>query len=141
MKISYKQILSFLLISGIGWLIDFSFYTILTKLFELNVMSSNMISAIPAVTYVFIVSTRKTFSKKTDSNLNIIIKYLIYFGYQVFLLFVVSYLGQALYNYAMTLNIKYDIILLNMKLIIKIVITPITMIANFMVMKNLIEKL
>lgn len=55
------QICKFLLVSGTGWLIDFSIYLLLTIKLNFAVGYSNFISGIPALTFVFLVSTRKIF--------------------------------------------------------------------------------
>ena len=67
-------------------------------------------------------------------------KYFIYFLYQVILIITISLLGQYLYLLILK-NIAVKIELKILKLIIKILITPITMLINFIVMKFLIEKL
>ena len=56
-----KQAFKFFGISGIGWLIDFLIYTILTSVLKINVDVSNMISSLVGVSFVFLVSTRKIF--------------------------------------------------------------------------------
>ena len=134
-----KQFLSFLLVSGVGWLIDFTIYFILTKFIGLKVIYANILSSIPAITYVFLMSNKKIF-KNTESKLSIKIKYLIYFGYQLILLFCISALGEFLYSKLLNI-VAIPIILNNLKIVIKILITPITMTLNFIVLKNIIEKL
>lgn len=134
-----KQFLSFLLVSGVGWLIDFTIYFILTKFIGLKVIYANILSSIPAITYVFLMSNKNIF-KNTESKLSIKIKYLIYFGYQLILLFCISALGEFLYSKLLNI-IAIPIILNNLKIVIKILITPITMTLNFIVLKNIIEKL
>lgn len=134
-----KQFLSFLLVSGVGWLIDFTIYFILTKFIGLKVIYANILSSIPAITYVFLMSNKKIF-KNTESKLSIKIKYLIYFGYQLILLFCISALGEFLYSKLLNI-VAIPIIFNNLKIVIKILITPITMTLNFIVLKNIIEKL
>ncbi len=134
-----KQGFSFLIVSGIGWLIDFCTYLVLTKYFNISVMYANMISAIPAVSYVFLISSKKIF-KNEKSKLTLNYKYLIYFGYQIILVSLVSILGEYLFSIFVNL-ITISIISNNLKIFIKILITPITMALNFIIMKNLIEKL
>ena len=84
-------------------------------------------------------SSKKIFKNK-NSKYSIKTKYLIYFGYQIILLLVVSGIGQLLYNYLINV-ITNTFILEHLKIFIKIIITPITMTLNYIVMKNLIEKL
>jgi len=134
-----KQFLSFLLISGTGWVIDFSVYCVLTQFANLKVIFANIISAIPSITYVFLMSNKKIF-KNTNSKLSLKIKYLIYFGYQLIVLLSVSFLGELLYEKLIDV-ITIAFLLNNLKILIKILITPITMTINFIFMKNLIEKI
>ena len=135
----FKQFLSFLLVSGVGWIIDFSIYIALTKLANFKVIYANILSSIPAITYVFLMSNKKIF-KNMNSKLSLKIKYLIYFGYQLILLLSISLLGEFLYDKLIGFVI-IPVLVNNFKIIIKILITPITMTLNFIFMKNLIEKL
>ena len=86
----------FYLCSGIGWLIDFSIYWLLTSQFGFPVTGANYISSIPAITFVFFVSTRKTFLCRPD-GLSKAAKYLIYVVYQLLLLTAVSFLAGWLH--------------------------------------------
>lgn len=134
-----KQFINFLFLSGIGWLIDFTLYLLFSNVFNLKIIHSNILSSIPAVTFVFFVSTRKVFSKN-NSKISLKEKYLIYFLYQLILIVLISLLAQYLYFLSLK-NISMNVELKLLKIIIKILITPITMLINFIVMKFLIEKL
>lgn len=136
MKKFFNQFIKFLFVSGTGWLIDFSLYFIFTNILKYEVFYSNILSSIPAITFVFIVSVKKIFKKK-ENGISIRKKYIIYFLYQMLLIFLISLLGQSLYLILVENNMEARII----KIIIKIIITPITMIINFFVMKFLTEKL
>ena len=122
--------------SGTGWVIDFGLYSILTGIFELQILYSNILSSIPAITFVFIVSTKRIFKENKD-GFSIKQKYLIYFVYQMVLILLVSLLGQFLYTIIINNGINFSFL----KIIIKIIITPVTMILNFFVIKYLAEKL
>ena len=140
---SYKllnQFKTFLFTSGIGWIIDFSLYSIFTTFLGISVLYANMISSIPAVTFVFIVSTRKTFSNNT-TNISLKQKYFIYIIYQFMLLLIISNLGQWLFDIMKTIPCIVRILDGYIKVFIKLIITPVTMTINFLVMKGLIEKL
>ncbi|MFW2487156.1 GtrA family protein [Clostridium chromiireducens] len=134
------QISKFLIISGTGWLIDFLIYLLLAIKLNFDVGYSNFISGIPALTFVFMVSTRKIFECNTD-GLSLKRKYIIYFLYQMILIIIISLFGQILYS---IINIssfnKIIIIKEYSKIITKLIITPITMVLNFCVMKILSEK-
>lgn len=129
--------LKFIGFSGIGWLIDTTIYMILTSIFKLNIDISNIFSSLVGVTFVFIMSTRKIFVSK--SKINIKIKYLIYVIYQVILIITVSKLMLLLKSVITPLNI--ELINKYINIIVKIIITPFTMLINFIVMKLLIEKI
>ena len=133
----FSQFIKFLFVSGIGWLIDFSLYVILTTKFDLKIFYANIFSSIPAISYVFLISTKKIFTKSHRNNLTIIQKYMIYFIYQLLLIFLISIFAQNLYILVGKYNLNFKI----MKIIIKILITPVTMTINFFVIKYLTEKL
>lgn len=136
-----KQGFSFILISGVGWIIDFAVYMVLTSVCNFPVLYANMISAIPSVTFVFFTSTRKVFQEK-ESKVKLGYKYLIYFAYQLVLLFIISFVAQLAYDYVLQANwLQEGFLLDNLKMVIKILITPITMTINFLVMKLLIERI
>ena len=133
----FSQFIKFLFVSGIGWLIDFCLYVILTTKFNVEIFYANIFSSIPAISYVFLISTKKIFTKSHRNNLTIIQKYMIYFIYHLLLIFFISIVAENLYILAGKYNLNFKI----MKVIIKILITPVTMTINFFVMKYLAEKL
>ena len=134
-----KQFINFLFLSGIGWLIDFTLYLLFSNIFNLKIIYYNILMYIPEVTFEFFVSTRKIYSKY-KSRMSLKEKYLIYFLYQLILILLISLLAQYLYLLSLK-NISMNVELKLLKIIIKILITPITMLINFIVMKFLIEKL
>ena len=133
----FSQFIKFLFVSGIGWLIDFSLYAILTIEFNLKIFYANIFSSIPAISYVFLMSTKKIFTKSQKNTLTIVQKYIIYFIYQLLLIFFISIVAQNLYILLGKYNLNFKL----MKIIIKVLITPVTMTINFFVIKYLAEKL
>lgn len=131
-----KQALKFFGISGIGWLIDFTIYFILTNLLKINVDVANMISSLVGVTFVFLVSTRKIF---INNKIDLRIKYLIYVVYQLFLIYTVSKIMLVLKIWFISFDI--ELITNYISIIVKVFITPFTMVINYIVMKFLIERL
>lgn len=107
-------------------MIDFCLYVILTIEFNLKVFYANIFSSIPAISYVFLISTKKIFAKSHRNNLTIIQKYIIYFIYQLLLIFI-SIVAQNLYILVREYNLNFKM----MKIIIKILVTPVTMTINF----------
>lgn len=137
MKKLLLQVLKFFGLSGIGWILDFSVYTIL-GFFSENLVLNNYISSWVGVTFVFIFATRKIF--KNDSKISIGWKYVIYLFYQAVMIYLMSKLlgfvdGLILGVFTATIIVKFSAILA------KIVVTPISMVVNFIVMKCVIEKI
>ncbi|MDO5444378.1 MAG: GtrA family protein [Eubacteriales bacterium] len=137
MKKLFFQFFGFIGISGIGWLIDFSIYTCLTSFTDIPVAYANMISSFPAITLVFIVSTRKIFDN--GGKIPVYAKYIIYLFYQFVLVALVSMAAGKLAPWLGEIfEGKFENI---SKLLAKIAITPITMVMNFIVMKLMTEKM
>lgn len=127
----------FIGLSGIGWILDFCIYTGL-GLISSRIFFNNMISSWAGVTFVFIFATRKIF--QNSSNISLRWKYLIYILYQCILIFFISKLLSNI-NDMILLKISDDRIHAFSGIISKILVTPVTMILNFLVMKSIIEKL
>ncbi len=137
MKRIIYQVLQFIGISGIGWVLDFITYVIL-GFFNENHSFNNFISSWVGVTFVFIFATRRVF--ENNSHISLWIKYLIYIIYQIVLItFISRMLGQIdeiiLFYAAGGFISKISGILA------KIIVTPITMFLNFFVLKGVIERL
>lgn len=132
-----KQVIKFVGLSGIGWLLDFFVYTSLGFI-STNLVLNNSISSWIGVTFVFICATRKIFQNSNKISLKW--KYIIYIGYQIILVFAISKLLNIINTFIID-NITVAIILRFSYIIAKIFVTPITMILNFFVMKGVIEKL
>ncbi len=137
MKQLFIQAIKFIGLSGIGWILDFCTYIGLGFISE-NVVMNNFISSWIGVTFVFIFATRKVF--KNNSNIPLGAKYVIYIVYQLILITLISkILGGIdtfiLTHFTMTLVSRFSSVLA------KIIVTPITMILNFFVMKGVIEKI
>lgn len=134
-----KQLGGFMSLSGIGFIIDFTCYTALTTVYNLNVFYANMISAVPAVTFVFLISTRYIF-RENLSSIKKIIGYIVYLIYQVLLLYCVSKLSQTLYD-----HIGFPLYVSQhsgvKKTFVKLFITPLTMTINFIMMKFILASL
>ena len=131
-----KKLGAFLLFSGVGWIIDFGIYSILTGPLGFPVAGANYLSSIPAITFVFFTSTRKTFQCRPE-GLPKGMKYLIYVVYQLLLVTAVSFLAQSLdplLAKAIPMAADYS------KLLAKICITPVTMLCNFFVLRLIAEK-
>ena len=136
----WQQVLSFLFVSGIGWLIDFSIYFNLTKWLGFSVLFANCISSVPAVLWVFWFSSKRIFMANR-SKIKLYQKYLIYFAYQLSLVVGISFFAEHLYTLFMASKLaSHQMLLENIKMLIKATITPVTMALNFIVMKSIVEK-
>ena len=133
-----RQVIAFVGISGIGWIIDFAIFNLLNVKSD-YVAANNMISSLVAVCFVFSVSTRKTFVQK-DGRFNIRIKFAIYVLYQIVLIILISKLLAAINAGLMSVLVGSTLAGFS-AMIAKIIVTPITMLLNFCVMKLLIERL
>ena len=132
-----KQAIKFFGLSGIGWSLDFTVYAAMGFLCR-NVIINNVVSSWVGVTFVFSFATRKVF--KNNSRISLKWKYLVYLSYQLILILLIS----RLLGYVNTLiinTISSALIVKFSAIVAKILVTPITMVMNFIVMKNIIEKL
>lgn len=137
MKKLIVQFFGFIGISGVGWLIDFTIYTVLTSFTGIPVSFANIISSFPAITLVFLVSTRKIFSG--EGRTPVWVRYIIYVLYQIVLVSLVSVLAGKLAGWLP--GILPDGLDGISKILAKIIITPVTMTVNFLVMKLMTEKM
>ena len=134
-----RKAVKFFFTSGLGFLMDFSVYTLLTVKFGLGVMPANCMSSLVGASFVFIVSTSRIFEKK-EGGLPLYAKYIVYILYQLTLIFFVSWLGSRI-NSGIHSIFTAELILKYSKLLSKVVITPFTMICNFLVTKTITEKI
>ena len=132
-----RQALRFVGLSGIGWLLDFTVYTALSFLSE-NLALNNMISSLVGASFVFTFSTRFIF--RDSHRIPLIYKYIIYVLYQLVLIFLISQLLALISSVILTIFSQELIVSLS-AVLSKMIVTPITMIANFIVTKHVIEKL
>ena len=132
-----KQAIRYIGISGLGWIIDFIIYNTLSYI-GCRVFISNIISSMVGVSFVFWFSIRKTFVAKSN-GIKLKYKFIIYIVYQCILIFLISQLvdiiNVSMMSSGITFIHDYSIT------ISKILVTPITMICNFVVMKILVERL
>ena len=137
MKKLIMQAIKFFGLSGIGWILDFTTYTIL-GFFSDNLVINNMVSSWVGVSFVFVFATRKVF--QNHSKIALKWKYLIYLLYQCILIFFTSKLLNII-NVAILSNTDIELLHRFSAIISKILITPITMILNFLIMKGIVEKI
>ena len=132
-----RQAIRFVGLSGIGWLMDFTVYTLLSLRME-NLALVHVFSSLVGASFVFLFSTRFVF--RDSHRIPLGLKYAIYIVYQLLLIFLISKLlawiaaGIALYA-------PWALLRKLAAVLSKIIVTPITMTVNFLVMKAVIEKL
>lgn len=131
------QAVRFVGLSGIGWILDFTTYTILS-IWSKNLVVNNTISSWIGVTFVFLFSTRMIF--KNNSKISLKWKYVIYLLYQCVLIYFISKMLYGI-NAFLVAHFFNDVIVHFSAIISKILVTPITMVLNFFVMKGVIEKI
>ena len=131
------QAVKFVGISGIGWLIDFSVFTIL-GLFGIPSQICNIISSLCGVTFVFFLSTRKTFEVSLK-RFTLRQKYIMYVLFEIAVIIVASkYVGILDGAFAGT---GIEVLVRFSAIAAKICVTPFTMVVNFIFMKFLTEKI
>ena len=137
LRLLLRQAIRFVGLSGIGWLMDFAVYTLLSLRME-NLALVNVFSSLVGASFVFLFSTRFVF--RDSHRIPLGLKYAIYIVYQLLLIFLISKLlawiaaGIALYA-------PWALLRKLAAVLSKIIVTPITMTVNFLVMKAVIEKL
>lgn len=137
MKKLFTQAIHFIGLSGIGWILDFTIYTVLGMV-SANLVFNNTISSWVGVTFVFLFSTKQVF--ENHSKIPLKIKYVVYLLYQCVLIFFISKLLDKINIYLLTyamISVVKDF----STIVSKIVVTPITMGLNFIIMKIIIEKI
>ena len=116
------MIVRFAVVSGLGWLIDFSIFALL-NLLGLPIWLANIFGATAAVLFVFFVSVRRIFQ---DNGHYIIWKLFNYIVYQLIAIVCASLLIDFI-------ALQYEIL----PIVAKIIVTPLTFYANFQFMSFL----
>ena len=131
------QALRFLGLSGIGWLLDFTVYTLLSLRFR-DLAWVNVLSSLVGASFVFLFSTRFVF--RDSHRIPLRLKYAIYIAYQLVLIFLISKLLAWVHLLIVTHTDRAALVSLA-PVLAKILVTPVTMTVNFFAMKTVIEKL
>ena len=131
------QALRFLGLSGIGWLLDFTVYTLLSLRFR-DLAWVNVLSSLVGASFVFLFSTRFVF--RDSHRIPLRLKYAIYIAYQLVLIFLISKLLAWVHLLIVSHTDRAALVSLA-PVLAKILVTPVTMTVNFFAMKTVIEKL
>lgn len=116
------MILRFAIVSGLGWLIDFVIFTLLTMA-NIPVWMANVIGATTAVLFVFFASVRKVFQYKGHYIYG---KLMSYIAYQIVAILCASFLIDFITH-------QFSLY----PLLAKVIVTPLTFYANFQFMSYL----
>lgn len=116
------MIFRFAVVSGLGWLIDFSIFALLNSL-GFSVWLANIVGATTAVLFVFFASVRKIFQYNGHY---ILWKLLNYIVYQIIAIVCASLLIDFI-------ALQFGVL----PIIAKIIVTPLTFYANFQFMSFL----
>lgn len=131
------QAIRFVGLSGIGWLLDFTVYTVLSFVLE-NLAVVNMLSSLCGASFVFLFSTRFVF--QNSHRIPLWMKYAVYIIYQLVLIWLISML-LAQINVFLVGFLGSTFLGAFCPTLSKIIVTPITMCLNFFVSKFVIEKI
>lgn len=132
-----RQAIRFVGLSGIGWLLDFTVYTVLSFLLE-DLALVNMFSSLVGASFVFLFSTRFVF--RNSHRIPLWMKYTVYIAYQLLLIWLISLL-LAQVNVLLLKFLGGTFLAAFCPTLSKIFVTPITMCLNFFVSKLVIEKI
>ena len=125
--------LIFTLVSGMGWLFDFLSYSFLTIYLNADTLLSNFISSYIGITFVWFYSLKLIFKKEHFNQFAI----WIYWSYQFFSILLYSYLLRFVF----IALISFDIVYINEKLFVKLLVTPLNLVTNFLFMSFLLRKI
>ncbi|MBQ7896468.1 MAG: GtrA family protein [Oscillospiraceae bacterium] len=132
-----SQAIRFVGLSGIGWLLDFTVYTVLSFILD-NLAVVNMLSSLVGASFVFLFSTRFVF--RNSHKIPLVLKYLVYIIYQLLLIWLISML-LAQVNVFLLKLLGSTFLAGFCPTLSKVFVTPITMCLNFFVSKFVIEKI
>lgn len=132
-----SQAIRFVGLSGIGWLLDFTVYTVLSFILD-NLAVVNMLSSLVGASFVFLFSTRFVF--RNSHKIPLALKYAVYIIYQLLLIWLISML-LAQVNVFLLKLLGSTFLTGFCPTLSKVFVTPITMCLNFFVSKFVIEKI
>lgn len=128
-----KIFLGFVLISGVGWLLDIASYAGLSQLFGMAPSYANFISSMVGVTYVWIIALNRLFDRREYAKS---IYLPVYWGYQGISILAYSALISSVAASAFNSKIG-EILGIPFGLVAKIIITGPNLLTNFIFMSIL----
>lgn len=135
-----REFIIFAFISGLGVTIDFVIMWCLLSSFGFTPFLSNCIGNVCGISFVFFVSSHKLFINKGHL---IYLKFLVYLIYSACLIFIASSTIQCLSYMEIVSKLQHLLFLkfLPQPVFAKMIVTPFTLIINFIVAKLLIERI
>jgi putative flippase GtrA len=142
------KISSFTVLSGIGWCIDFTAFNYLVSM-GYPYLTSNLISASVAVAFVFLTSRKWVFRHHVGSLKIAVLKYILW---NIFAIIVASQLLDNIANFLESMDLRHVSQLIVwvtgndlaerslVSNLAKVLITPLTMYANFVAIGYIIER-
>ena len=123
--------IGFVILSGIGWLLDMGTFTALVKLFGLPNHVANFVSSYVGVTFVWFASLKAVFRRGGEGRQTLLLAYWIYQFVSI------TAYSQILHAVANMLPSVAPGIVLDVDVAAKIVVTPFNLLTNFIFMKFL----
>ncbi|MQT48243.1 hypothetical protein GHO40_16170 [Pseudomonas helleri] len=124
-----KFFIDFVLVSGVGWILDLVSYTALTQLLHLPPVYGNFISSMIGVTYVWIVALNRIFNRRGSGKYVFLPIYWVYQGVSILgYSFLISFVVEV-----MNFRGDHDV-MLPVALLAKLVLTPANLLTNFLFM-------
>jgi len=132
-KRAFANFLAFVFLSGLGWICDFLTFLLLVKVVGVSSFVGNFISSYVGVTFVWFVSLKMVFNRRTDGQA------IFLFAYWCFQFFSILGYSQSLRVVDLALLNTYSSSLVgqNPEIAAKIIITPFNLLTNFIFMKFL----
>jgi putative flippase GtrA len=126
--------ISYVVVAGISWVLGLFIFYVGIRL-RISPFFANIIGDLVGVTFVFFVSSEKTFS---HNGKNIGIKFLIYLIYMMIMIGLVSFVIMKIYEWEILITTCRNRFI-EPGIAAKILITPITLTCNFYVTLLLVE--
>lgn len=131
-----RVFLGFALISGIGWLLDFTSYVIFSQVFGWDPFYANFASSMVGVTYVWFFSLKRLFKLEGGGGLGFLVVYWIFQA-----LSISAYSKMVSFTVATGVMPQLPHYLPPPAVVAKIFFTPFNLVTNFLFMKFLTQRM
>ncbi len=132
-----RQAAQFVAVSGAGWLLDVAVFMALSGPAGWHVLPANVVSGSCGVLLVFAVSSRKIFTRNTGSMAQKVAMLLLFNLVAIITAsFVLAWIAQLVSAAAA----PYGLPPYGVRLVAKMLVTPVTLLLNFIVVRYLVER-